>query len=519
MPVLVRIAFRNMWEHKAKSLIIGTLLVLGVLLIIVGNAMMDSAADGLRRGYIESFTGDVMVSAKSDSTFSIFGAESMDMSGDTEIPTIPDYDRIMERLRNDPRVLSVTGMATAYSLLSADREEDVVADSDSDSEGVIFALVFGVDPETYFRTFPAATIEEGRLPEPGEQAVLLTAEMREKLEKKYKHDFKLGDKILINGFSNAGMRIREVSLVGIYKRGEFMEKAPFIITDIDTVRVLSGLTMSADEQVTLSENQTNLLSSVNPDDIFSDDAAGGSMIDAPVAAMDTSKLDSAAGLLGDTSRRELLNAADTGAWHFILVRLNNSIDTAGMMGDLEKWGAAEKVDLRVTDWKGGRRHGGADGGLHPRHLRHRHPRHRDRRGHHHHEHPRHLGHRADGGDRHHARPRRPAVLREADVPYRNPDPDGLFRPARGLPRGARHDGAEPPAHTAREQFRPAPSGREGSPPRSEPRVIDRNIGRSLPCRMAGSSLPGFHRTQGSAGKSHAVGVALWEQFQESRCAT
>jgi ABC-type transport system, involved in lipoprotein release, permease component len=341
-----------MWEHKAKSLIIGTLLVLGVLLIIVGNAMMDSAADGLRRGYIESFTGDVMVSAKSDSTFSIFGAESMDMSGDTEIPTIPDYDRIMERLRNDPRVLSVTGMATAYSLLSADREEDVVADSDSDSEGVIFALVFGVDPETYFRTFPAATIEEGRLPEPGEQAVLLTAEMREKLEKKYKHDFKLGDKILINGFSNAGMRIREVSLVGIYKRGEFMEKAPFIITDIDTVRVLSGLTMSADEQVTLSENQTNLLSSVNPDDIFSDDAAGGSMIDAPVAAMDTSKLDSAAGLLGDTSRRELLNAADTGAWHFILVRLNNSIDTAGMMGDLEKWGAAEKVDLRVTDWKG-----------------------------------------------------------------------------------------------------------------------------------------------------------------------
>ena len=65
MPVLIRIAFRNMWEHKAKSVIIGGLLGMGVLIMIVGNAMVDSAADGLRRGYIESYTGDVMVSGVS----------------------------------------------------------------------------------------------------------------------------------------------------------------------------------------------------------------------------------------------------------------------------------------------------------------------------------------------------------------------------------------------------------------------------------------------------------------------
>lgn len=57
MPVLWRIAFRNIWEHKAKSFIIGTLVVLGVVVIVLGNAMIDSSKEGIRKTFIESFTG------------------------------------------------------------------------------------------------------------------------------------------------------------------------------------------------------------------------------------------------------------------------------------------------------------------------------------------------------------------------------------------------------------------------------------------------------------------------------
>jgi putative ABC transport system permease protein len=337
-----------MWEHKAKSLIIGSLLTLGVIVIIVGNAMMDSAAEGLRKSYIESFTSDVMISAKSENTLSIFGVESMDMSGDTAIPVVPDYDKLVEHFKADKRVKTVTSMATCYSLLSADYDEDVEAGGDG--ENVVFALVFGVDPKTYFKAFPAITIEEGRLPEPGEQAVLITKEMREKLDKKYKREFKLGDKILINGISNSGMKIREATLVGIYKRGDTSGKSPFILTDIDTVRVLSGLTMTADTQVELSVSQTQFLSSDNPDDMFGDESFGSIETDTSKAKI--ANLENAASLLGDTSKREMLNTADLGAWHFILIRLNNELETTAFIADTNAWFESQGIEANAADWKG-----------------------------------------------------------------------------------------------------------------------------------------------------------------------
>ncbi|MDP3179924.1 MAG: hypothetical protein Q8M76_18580, partial [Spirochaetaceae bacterium] len=90
MPVLWRIAFRNIWEHKAKSLIIGTLIILGVIVLVIGNAMIDSAKEGLRKTFIDNYTGDVMIHGPSDSVVSIFGLESMD--GDIDVPSIPSYD-------------------------------------------------------------------------------------------------------------------------------------------------------------------------------------------------------------------------------------------------------------------------------------------------------------------------------------------------------------------------------------------------------------------------------------------
>jgi len=347
MPVLVRIAFRNMWEHKGKSLIIGSLFVLGVLIIIIGNSMMDAASIGLKNQYIESFTGNVMVSAKSENTYSIFGADSMDLSGDMTIPTIPDYEKVRDHLLADPRVMSVASIATAYSLLSADQSVDVTDNNNQDD--AIFAIVFGVDAASYFKTFPAITLEKGRLPSNGEKAVMITADMQKKLEKKYKRAFSMGDKILINGISADGMRIREVTLVGIYKRGDIGGAAPFIITDIDTVRSLAGLTMSADENIKATTEQSSLLSSDNPDDMFSGNDTGTT--NASVAKIKNSALDNAASLLGDTSKMQTLNVTQSGAWHFMLIRLNNSLETNSVISDLNKWADSSKVEVRAADWK------------------------------------------------------------------------------------------------------------------------------------------------------------------------
>ena len=52
MPVTLRMAFRNLREHKAKSLIIGILLALGMLIMVLGNSFLDASKRGIETSFI-----------------------------------------------------------------------------------------------------------------------------------------------------------------------------------------------------------------------------------------------------------------------------------------------------------------------------------------------------------------------------------------------------------------------------------------------------------------------------------
>jgi putative ABC transport system permease protein len=78
MPVLIRIAFRNLLEHKAKSLIIGVLLALGVVILVVGNSFMDTAARGVKDTFIGNYTGDIFIAARAKVPVSLLGGRGRD---------------------------------------------------------------------------------------------------------------------------------------------------------------------------------------------------------------------------------------------------------------------------------------------------------------------------------------------------------------------------------------------------------------------------------------------------------
>jgi putative ABC transport system permease protein len=349
VPVLVRIAFRNMREHKAKSAIIGVLVALGVVVIVLGNSLMDAAAAGVRKTFIDSFTGDLMIHGPSENAVTVFGVEAASMDADTEIPTIPEYERVLERVRSDPRVASATSMAVAYGLLSVDADETIQDSRGEGREEANFGIIFGVDAATYFRMFRAVRVVEGRTIRPGESAVMLTRKQLERLDKRYKKTFAVGDKILITGFGTAGMHIRETEIVGVYEReGDVSSPAPFMFTDIDTARVLGGLTLGGDESISLDASKTSLLAAASDDDLFGDESPVSA---APAAGPGARKFDSAASLLGDTAKREKLNTADAGSWHFILARLKDSGQAPAAIDDLSRAFKADGIDARVVDWK------------------------------------------------------------------------------------------------------------------------------------------------------------------------
>ena len=91
---VIKIAWRNLKEHKEKTFIIGIIFTIGITILIIGNAMMDTAARGIEKNYINNYTGDLIITGESDSNITLFGAMGID-SMTEGIPDVPRYFDIL----------------------------------------------------------------------------------------------------------------------------------------------------------------------------------------------------------------------------------------------------------------------------------------------------------------------------------------------------------------------------------------------------------------------------------------
>ena len=255
MPVLIRIALRNLLEHKAKSLIIGVLLALGVLILIVGNSFMDTAALGVKDTFIGNYTGDIFIAAKAKTAVSLFGAASF--GGQESTATLPFFDRVMTKLKSEGGVMGVTSQVTGFAMASIKGAPENLAD-DAGPPG--FVLFFGIDPSSYYKLFASAHPLRGRLLEPGEEGLIVSQATVDRLKKSLGVEPKVGDQILLTGIGKSGFKIRSVPLVGVVAYKSESEATDFIsYTDANTARLLMGLTLGNDEETPVSDEQKSLL--------------------------------------------------------------------------------------------------------------------------------------------------------------------------------------------------------------------------------------------------------------------
>ncbi len=339
MPVLIRIAFRNLLEHKAKSLIIGILLGLGVVILVVGNAFMDTAAKGIKDTFIANYTGDVFISAKTKTkeTVSLFGSMSMSSSGD-DMKLLPEYDKVMEHLRSMPGVTGAAGQVTGYGMAALKGYEDI---DKSDDGAVAMLVLFGIEPATYNALFPDVKPSMGRLLAPGEEGLVISKRTFEKIKKKAGVEPKLGDQIVITGMGKAGFKIRSVPLVGVIGAEDEDEGKSYIsYADVTTARLLSGLTIGNDEDTPVTDEQKGLLAA-SEDDLFgAETVVKATQVSAPKAAAP-----------GKNAEPRKLAVADSGAWYFAVARLKNSGAAQATVASLNAWFAAEGIEAQAGDWK------------------------------------------------------------------------------------------------------------------------------------------------------------------------
>jgi putative ABC transport system permease protein len=361
MPVTFRMAFRNLVEHKAKSLIIGTLLALGMLIMALGTSFLDASKRGIEKSFTENYTGDIIITGIADGDVSLFGV--MSPGGTEETPTIPEYEKIFKYVSTLPGVTASSGVASGFALATEDSgfepndmaisAHDSTEEEDEDGSGMMSAvmMLFGVDAENYWDLFSTIELVDGSFLKPGEPGLMVAEDRLEKIGKHLKRDLKVGDEILVQGVGSTGMRLRTAKIVGTFKRtseGTGPEQLTYI--DIDTLRVLSGMTVGADEDIELGVEATAMLAVDDLDSLFSDDAF--SSIDTPVQSS-TAPITEAefSTLLGDTSARERLNTADSGAWHSILLRLEDPSRVKSMVASLNAWFESEGILALAGDWQ------------------------------------------------------------------------------------------------------------------------------------------------------------------------
>lgn len=375
MPVIFRIAVRNLRDHRAKTLIVGIIIAVGIMVMTVGTSLIDTATKGIEEHFIENYTGNILIGGISEDDLSIFGVQSP--GGVEETPTLPNAQKILDHLAANSQIINAAPQITGFASVTVENQEN------PDARGM--TLLFGIEPDSYHAMFERIEVEEGHFLGSDEAGIMLSQTHRERIEEELDTTIEIGDKILVTGFNTIGIKIREVEVVGIYKLLSDTEGFTFAsYIDLATLRALKGLNLGASQTIVLDEGQTSLLESESFDDLFGENGFGESVNE--IGEMDWSNkqifLDpiSEPGMMGeaelfdpfagsttanDTEEEALLpedSAVEAaapplegglnGSVEFILVELKNYRRTARVTAELNAWFLEEGIAAQAMDWKG-----------------------------------------------------------------------------------------------------------------------------------------------------------------------
>jgi putative ABC transport system permease protein len=333
VPVLLKIALRNLREHRSKTLIIGIIVALGVMVMLLGNSLMETAARGVQRSFIDNYTGHVMISARTEEALSLFGPQGV-QSTSQEIPRIPEYERVYRHAAALPEVQKAVSQVSGYGLFSFEEQ------------GNQFGILFGIEPDSYREMFPdSILITSGRYLEAGEEGILLNESKAEEIEEQLGVSLAPEDSVLVSGFGAAGFRIRELPIRGLFRFRQNVEGLSQIsFVDVQSLRALLGMVVATAEQMDLSPEETRLLEVKDPDaELFGDE-----VLERP----DSRSLKSPEQvLLGDRKAGGYEASLDSGAWNFILLKLRQERQTGAVIAGLNRWFADQGIEARAVDWK------------------------------------------------------------------------------------------------------------------------------------------------------------------------
>jgi putative ABC transport system permease protein len=285
----------------------------------IGNSIINRTVQGLREVYINGITGDVVIEKAEDVTMNLFGANIAVVDEFFTIPSVPAYDKIVDILANDSRIVGFTSQVSSKAFLDLENYREPV-------------LICGISADTYFRLFSSIELVRGEFLKDGELGVMISMEKARSIEKTIGRFPEIGTEILLTSGGAIGFRIREAPLVGIFQyknAGQFMNE--IIITDPRTARALSTI-QTAVSDVKTSQQAATILETMDIDTLFGEDAT--LLQTEPETSIEISP-DTVQSLLRVDANSTQTEYSDEG-WNFLIVRLKKNVSAPRFIARLNR---------------------------------------------------------------------------------------------------------------------------------------------------------------------------------------
>jgi ABC-type lipoprotein release transport system permease subunit len=348
--LVLTIAWRSILRHKTKSIIIGSILFLGALLMTLGNATAIGMRRGVEENIVRSFTGHIILVSDEETKDNVLFTPMA-----KPLKILKDYDRIRDVLLQQEFVRDFIPMTRGGVAILGGQQ-------------MSFLLTFGCNFDDFQRVFdsPIRTVE-GELLKNGDHGLLVNVEGRKTLHRTHSFwlvpegaglnidtlseearkevsDLVIQDRLALEGFGEPNSTNKEMPVKGIVRFRSLntaMRDVSFM--DIESYREIFGYYTARDLVEELPAEQDALLAA-DEDDLF----AGGDIYSSGTAEASVSELEEKIRTEPAVTRKIDL---DTAAFNYISVLLKPGENLNASVEKLKRVAQENGLPVRVLSWK------------------------------------------------------------------------------------------------------------------------------------------------------------------------
>ncbi len=348
--LILKIAWRSILRHRAKSIVIGIILFLAAFIMTLGDSTVIGMRRGVERNIVESFTGHIIIVSDQETKDNVLFTPMA-----KPLKVLKDYERIRDVLKQQEFIKDFIPMTRGGVAILGGQE-------------MSFLLTFGCNFDDFQRVFGAPiTALEGELLRNGGHGLLVNVNGRKNLykfqgfwlvpqgyelnrdnltEEAKKELPKLVTKssLALEGFGEPGSTSKDIPVKGIARfRSLNTLMQQVTIMDIESYREIFGYYTARDIVEQLPPKQSALLAASEEDlfasgEIYSAGSAGASIADLEKKIRTEPKV---------TRKIDY----DSAAYNYISILLKPGEDLNASMAKLKRIMKDSGFPVKVLSWK------------------------------------------------------------------------------------------------------------------------------------------------------------------------